>query len=106
MLNYKSAICPVLLAFLVIWIVFSAMQIRQKNDLIEQLYSQKLALELKNNLCLANIDKQNLAIKALQTKAKNDEQYLLKTKKTQNVLIKDNSCEGELKAYKELFNVN
>lgn len=82
-------------------IIAQQININLKKNEIENL-NAKIAL-LQNDLTLLNasLTKQNNALKALELKSTLKP---LNTQKIEKIFIKDENCNGELNAYKNLFN--
>ncbi|MBZ7981958.1 hypothetical protein AVBRAN12640_05350 [Campylobacter sp. RM12640] len=59
-------------------------------------------LKTKLNAANINLDFQNERIKALSVEIKPTE--IKEVERIKKIYVKDNTCEAELKAYKELFN--
>lgn len=91
----------VVLAMLGIVVIVQQTNLILKKNEIENL-NAKIAL-LQNNLTLLNasLTKQNNALKALELKSTLKP---LNTQKIEKIFIKDENCNGELNAYKSLFN--
>lgn len=73
-------------------------------DEIKSLNSQILILKNEKSLCNSYLEKQNLEIKALGLDKNKTLKEPKNVKRVEKIFIKDDSCESELKAYKELFN--
>lgn len=96
----NKALIVVLAMLGIVVIVQQANLILKKNE-IKNL-NAKIAL-LQNDLTLLNasLTKQNNALKALELKSTLKP---LNTQKIEKIFIKDENCNGELNAYKSLFN--
>lgn len=73
-----------------------------KND-IKELESEILTLRVQNKECELSLIKQNSAILALKNEITDKNENSEKIEAVRKIYIKDESCESELKAYKELF---
>ncbi len=93
-----KVILNLFVALLSLGIVFLALK---NAELKEQLGIAQLEIAVKTdnqNKLLESLEKQNNAINALRV-----QQTQANTQGIEKILIKDSSCEAELKAYKELF---
>ena len=73
-----------------------------KNE-IKELESEILNLKVQNKECELSLIKQNTAILALKNEISNKNANSEKIEAIKKIYIKDESCESELNAYKELF---
>ena len=91
----------VVLAMLGIVVIVQQTNLSFKKNEIKNL-NAKIAI-LQNDLTLLNasLTKQNNALKALELKSTLKP---LNTQKIEKIFIKDENCNGELNAYKSLFN--
>lgn len=72
-----------------------------KNSEIKELKNSLLEAKFELFKCDKSLERQNEAIKKLEIKGEVKEP--LEVQKIRKVFIKDRSCEGELNAYKKLF---
>lgn len=100
-LKYKSALNLIGAILGIVYFIYIFIQINVKNDEIQRLKLSLAIVKTEFFDCNENLTKQNAAIKDLKLKKPFEPPD---TSKIEKVFIKDKTCEGELKAYKELFN--
>lgn len=102
-MNYKTVFTLIVaVLFLTVGFLQQNRISRQKNE-ISKISNEITVLQNKNTLCNAYLEKQNLAIKSLKLDINKTLKEPVQVEKIKKVYIRGKSCEGELDAYKKLF---
>lgn len=99
-MKLASSIKPFLFIAVFLSTLYFLCQINLKNRQIDRLKIDLAMQKNENLLCNAFLEKQNKIVKYLELKTPFEPPDTDKIKK---VFIKDKSCQGELRAYRELF---
>lgn len=100
-LGFKKYLNLVLVLCVVLLTSYFLTKIWSKNSQIKELKNELTDAKFELLKCDKSLERQNEAIKKLEIKGEVKEP--LEVQKIRKVFIKDRSCEGELNAYKKLF---
>ncbi|WP_081755099.1 hypothetical protein [Campylobacter corcagiensis] len=103
-LKYKNALNIVGVILSIVYLVYLMLQISVKDSEIKELKFDLATARFELFRCDKSLELQNEAIKRLEIKGELKEPKSVE--KIKKIYVKDKSCQGELNAYKSLFNTS